>query len=128
MPRRPLGSLGAMVRKKRGSRKLREVAKEIGIGAATLLRVENGRIPDITTFGRLCKWLEVDPGAFLGFERRASRSGIRPSLPVANLLVSAHLRADRTPDLKTIQALAKMILFAAKQQPAVEGPPEDGNA
>ena len=32
MPKRTLGSLGALVKNKRGARKLREVAKEIGIG------------------------------------------------------------------------------------------------
>jgi transcriptional regulator with XRE-family HTH domain len=61
MPRRTLGSLGAMVREKRGTRKLRDVAAEIGIGPATLMRVEAGRIPDVGTFGKICRWLGVDP-------------------------------------------------------------------
>src|SRR5437879_624521 len=70
MPRTPLESLGAMVKARRGERRLREVAAEIGIGVATLMRVENGRIPDVATFGKLCRWLDVEPGTFLGFEKK----------------------------------------------------------
>lgn len=128
MPRKPLSSLGAMVRQKRGTRRLREVAQEIGIGAATLMRVENGRIPDVTTFGKICKWLGIDPGTFLGFEPRSLPAEPRATGPAGSLKVSAHLRADQTPELQTIQALATMILFAAEQQPVVEGPPENADA
>src|SRR6266581_3880065 len=71
MSRQPLESLGVMVREKRGKKKLRETAREIGIGPATLMRVENGRIPDIETFGKLCHWLRLDPGSFLGFDSKA---------------------------------------------------------
>jgi transcriptional regulator with XRE-family HTH domain len=122
---RPLSSLGPMVRERRGTRKLREVAREIGIGAATLMRVENGRIPDVTTFGKICQWLEIDPGVFLGFERPGSFETAQA--PGAGpLQVSAHFRADQTPQPETAQALAQMILLAARTQPGIEGPPEDG--
>ena len=64
MPRRTLESLGALVKTKRGGKKLREVAKEIGIGAATLMRIENGRTPDIGTFGKIyangLKWIRMN--------------------------------------------------------------------
>lgn len=125
MPRRTLGSLGAMVRERRGTRKLREVAQEIGIGPATLMRVENGRIPDLTTFAKICRWLNVEPGSFLGFEPRESPSSASEAEPSRTLLVSAHLRADPTPKLETVQALAKMILFAARKQPTSQGDSED---
>lgn len=118
MPRLPLSKLGVMVRVKRGERKLREVAKEITIGPATLMRIENGRIPDVGTFGKVCRWLEVEPGQFLGFEPKseASRSGSLIAEPIA---ISAHFRADATPKPETVQALAKMLLFAMKNQPAI---------
>lgn len=119
---RPLSSLGQMVRERRGTRKLREVAREIGIGAATLMRVENGRIPDVTTFGKICQWLGMDPGVFLGFEKARSESGSG----AGPLQVSAHFRADQTPQPETAQALAQMILLAARTQPVIEGPSEDG--
>jgi transcriptional regulator with XRE-family HTH domain len=116
MPTRKLSSLGTLVRKKRGEKKLRETAREIGIGPATLMRVENGRIPDIETFGKLCKWLDLDPGSFLGFEREAGTASPEATLqtPVS---LSAHFRADRTPEQATVNALAKMILMAVHSQP-----------
>ncbi len=118
MARRTLATLGPMVKERRGARKLREVAHEIGIGAATLMRVENGRIPDVSTFGKLCHWLQVDPGSFLGFEQG------RPQQE-APLAVSAHLKADHVPHQDTVRALAQMILVASKRQPAPRETPDD---
>ncbi|HZT71432.1 MAG TPA: helix-turn-helix transcriptional regulator [Terriglobia bacterium] len=109
MPRRPLASLGALVREKRDKTKLREAASEIGISPATLLRVESGRIPDVVTFGKLCHWLGTDPSTFLGTEERPKTS----AQPAELVSMSAHFKADRTPKPETIQALAKMLLFAA---------------
>jgi transcriptional regulator with XRE-family HTH domain len=119
MPRTPLESLGAMVKVKRGERRLREAAAEIGIGVATLMRVENGRIPDVATFGKLCRWLEVDPGTFLGFERKRSAEG--PAL----VTLSAHLKADPNPNPETVRALAQMLSLVAKTQ-AQEASVDDG--
>src|SRR5947207_12102660 len=115
MPTRKLSSLGVLVRKKRGVRKLRETAKEIGIGPATLMRVENGRIPDIETFGKLCHWLDIEPGSFLGFEASQKQSAQLASSD-APISLSAHFRADRTPEPATVNALAKMILLAVRSQ------------
>lgn len=113
MPVRTLGSLGAMVRTKRGDRKMRDVAQDVGISAATLLRVESGRIPDVATFGKICKWLDVDPGSFLGFESKEEQI----SEPLS---FSAHLKVDSAPRPETVQALAKMIWFATKTQKATQ--------
>lgn len=38
------------------------------------MRVENGRIPDIETFGKLCHWLQIEPGSFLDFEVKDERA------------------------------------------------------
>jgi transcriptional regulator with XRE-family HTH domain len=113
MPPRPLESLGVLVRERRKSRKLREVASEIGIGAATLLRVEGGKIPDVATFGKICNWLQIDPGSFLGFEEQKKTS----AGPKDHLThVSAHMRTDATAHQTTLQALAQMILLARNSQ------------
>ena len=64
MSAKSLSKLGTMVRKKRGEAKLRDTAETIGISAATLMRVENGRIPDVATFGKLCNWLGENPADF----------------------------------------------------------------
>ena len=60
-----LQNLGTIAREKRGSRGLRTVASEIGTSAPTLSRIESGKMPDLQTFGKLCRWLGVDPGALL---------------------------------------------------------------
>lgn len=119
MPRRTLESLGALVRDKRGRRKLRETAAEIGISPSTLMRVENGRIPDVETFGKLCHWLALDPGSFLGFEPKQD-SGAVTAAPFTS--ISAHYKTDQNPQPATVQALAQMMLLAMRMQP--EGPVE----
>lgn len=128
MASRKLGSLGALVRKKRGERKLRETARDVGIGPATLMRVENGRIPDIETFGKLCKWLEVDPGSFLGFGREQSGRSSHAVSPDTPISLSAHFRADQTPEPATVSALAKMILLAVRSQHGSEILEDDEHA
>jgi transcriptional regulator with XRE-family HTH domain len=116
MPPRKLSTLGALVRKKRGVRKLRETAGEIGIGPATLMRVENGRIPDLETFGKICNWLEIDPGSFLGFSAQTETKSTDAGSGEPPVLVTAHLRAEQTPEAATVNALARMILLAIKSQ------------
>lgn len=120
MATRKLSTLGALVRKQRGERKLRETAAKIGIGPATLMRVENGRIPDIETFGKLCNWLKIDPGSFLGFQNNVASPSSQ-----AGVSLSAHFRADRTPEPATVNALAKMILLAVNSQHSSEVLQED---
>jgi transcriptional regulator with XRE-family HTH domain len=121
MPRRTLESLGRLVRDKRGSKKIRETAKEIGIGAATLMRIENGRTPDVGTFGKVCHWLGLDPGSFLGFE---SKQVLQPELPPQDTLteVSTHMRIDQNPQPATVRAVAQMVLLAMQNQSRREDP------
>ncbi|HVR10540.1 MAG TPA: transcriptional regulator [Thermoanaerobaculia bacterium] len=118
MTKRTLASLGPLVRERRGRRNLRETAAEIGIGPATLMRVENGRVPDVGTFGKICVWLGEDPGAFLGFTTGREQA----TLVEAPIEFSAHLRADRIAQPATVDALARMIRLAIAQQR--EGTPE----
>jgi transcriptional regulator with XRE-family HTH domain len=112
MKKRSLESLGRLVREKRGDKKLRETAAGIGISAPTLLRIEAGRTPDVETFGKLCVWLGIDPGEFLGSPDAKTRQGID-----SNLVITAHFRADGQPKPETINALAQMIVIASKMQP-----------
>jgi transcriptional regulator with XRE-family HTH domain len=105
------------VREKRLQRKLRETAREIGIGAATLMRIESGRIPDVATFGKICRWLKIDPAEFLGYDRGKGRS----PLPV----ITAHFKADRNPREETIRALAEMVLTVIRTQPGLSEPKDD---
>ena len=51
--------LGKIIRKYRVTSELtlRDVGKEIGIGAATLMRLEQGRDPDGQTLAKVLAWL-----------------------------------------------------------------------
>lgn len=100
--------LSKMIQAKRGRRGLRAVAQEIGeISASTLSRIEQGKIPDLDTFIKLCKWLDVSADHF-------TRDDDRVNFQDENTpeLVAAHLRADRTLDPQTAEALVTMIQMA----------------
>ena len=108
--------LAALVRAKRGTRGLRAVAQEIGgVSASTLLRVEQGKVPDLDTFARLCRWLGVSPERFIAGTVEPG-PGDKPFAASPNMstpeVITAHLRADRTLDPATAEALATMIRLA----------------
>lgn len=112
MTKSKLATLGGEVRKRRQNNTLRDTAKGIGISPATLLRVEAGRVPDVETFGKICKWLGTDPGVYLGFTSESDNAAVEASL----LTISAHFKADATPNLETANALAHMIMVAVRRQ------------
>jgi transcriptional regulator with XRE-family HTH domain len=97
-------TLGRKLVEARGPRGIREAAKEIGISPATLSRVERGNLPDLETFGKICKWLKIDPGHVLGVTQSPAE---RPTIAV-------QFRKDQALDPKTAQALARMILAAQR--------------
>jgi|ERR1700733_3880179 len=102
--------LGAMLRERRGGRGVREVAKEIGISAATLTRVEGGRLPDIATFQKICVWLQVNPADILDIPiTNAHAATPEPTV------VAFHPRADQTLTESAAADLAKLI-FVAHQE------------
>jgi transcriptional regulator with XRE-family HTH domain len=104
--------LAALVRTKRGKRGLRETAQEIGgVSVSTLSRVELGKIPDLGTFLRLCRWLGVSPDQFMSEALRDDPQEPAPAVSTPEMIV-AHLRADRTLDPHTAEALSTMIRLA----------------
>ncbi|CAG9185630.1 hypothetical protein LMG32289_06019 [Cupriavidus pampae] len=54
--------------RRRGERSLREIAKEVGVSAATLSRIENRMAPDLATFVKVCAWLGENPATFFDLE------------------------------------------------------------
>ncbi len=104
--------LAALVRTKRGKRGLRETAQEIGgISISTLSRVEQGKIPDIGTFLRICRWLGVSPEQLVSDAVHVDPQEPAPTVSTPEMIV-AHLRADRTLDPHTAEALSTMIRLA----------------
>lgn len=99
MPKISIENLASQLQGKRGSTGVRKTAKDIGISPATLSRVENGNMPDLETFSKICKWLQIDPGEILG---------INTQLPN----VTIEFRKDEAIKPTTSQALAELITAA----------------
>lgn len=97
-----LALLGEMVARKRGKVGIRATAREIGLSPATLSRVENGQLPDLANFTKLCRWLELDPASVLGFDPDDLN---RPT-------VAVHFRSQQTMAVETAAALQDLILAA----------------
>jgi len=101
--------LGKMLRDRRGGRGIREVAQEIGISAATLTRVEGGRLPDLATFQKICSWLKVNPAEILNLPVEESAT------PTDTLVAAVHLRADQTLPESAASDLAQLIRVAQRE-------------
>lgn len=97
-----LENLGRIVRARRGERGVRAVATEIGISHSTLSRVEQGHLPDLENYQKICAWLGLEVAAVTGIAR--SKSGA--TVP------QVHFRKKRLVSPETAHALAQMILAA----------------
>jgi hypothetical protein len=73
-------------------------------------------MPDLETFGKVCRWLGVDPGEVLRIKARESNTTEAP------LQVAVHFRKDQLIEPRTAQALAQLILAASRAMAANEGP------
>ena len=101
--------LAGMLKAKRGSTGLRDTAAEIGdISSATLSRIEQGKLPDVETFIKICKWLEVTTETFI-------ISNNEPKQVSSKDKILAHLRADRELDPDTMKMLTQVIDLAYKR-------------
>ena len=104
-----LAKLAALVREKRGGRGLRAAAAEADVSAATLSRVENGHVPDLDTFMKLSAWVGV---AADGFRLGRDELDAHSTPPATEQMLAAHLRADKTLDPRTAEALSRVIQLA----------------
>lgn len=99
--------LASMIKSKRGKQGLRDTANEIGdISSATLSRVEQGNLPDVETFIRLCKWLDVPTDTFVKGEVKSNFE-----LSEKEKLVY-QLRSSQELDKDTINAMITMVDIA----------------
>lgn len=98
--------LSSMIKSKRGKQGLRAAGKEIGISAPTLSRIEQGNLPDIETYVKLCEWLKVPTDYFT--------TTTEPSLNTQDEVV-ASLRADKTLPQETVESIVNFINLAYKQ-------------
>lgn len=107
--------LAALIKTRRGNRGLREIAHEIGdVSPSTLSRIENGKVPDMDTFLRICDWLHVSAEEFIKETQEPQENEIRTIDRI-----EGYLRADRELTPETADALAKLMKMAYKA--ATEG-------
>ncbi len=101
--------LAGMLKNKRAGKGLRAVAEEIGgISFATLSRIEQGKIPDVDTFIRVCKWMDVTTDTFIvGSSNEIKAISSKEQ-------VVAHLRAERELSKETVNMLIQVIDMAYK--------------
>jgi transcriptional regulator with XRE-family HTH domain len=99
-----IGEFAKLLKSKRGQRGVRAVALDADVSASTFSRVENGHLPDLETFAKLCKWIDRDPKDFLGL------ADTRDQLPERAAV--GHFKKKKTVSLETAEALGKLILAA----------------
>lgn len=106
--------LAALLKAHRGKKGLRIVATEIGgVSASTLSRVEQGGVPDLETYLRICRWLGVSSDNLGPLDENRSVMDGDGSKPTAEL-IEAHFRAEKVLPAETIEALSNMIKQAYK--------------
>jgi len=99
-----------MVREKRKNRGLREIAIEIGdVSISTLSRIEQGKVPDVDTFIKICKWLNISPETFINQNEQSFLKEENLTIPEK---IAIQLRADQTLSKQTVDALIQMINLA----------------
>lgn len=103
-----ISKLAALIKAKKKEKGLRIIAKEIGgVSASTLSRIDQGKVPDLDTFLKICNWLGISPNHFSkeNQERKTAKQGTEE-------IVEAHLRADSTLAPETADALVRMVRLA----------------
>jgi transcriptional regulator with XRE-family HTH domain len=99
-----IGEFAKLLKSKRGQRGVRAAALDANVSASTFSRVENGHLPDLETFAKLCRWINRDPKDFLGL----AETGAQPQRRAA----VGHFKKKKTVSLETAEALGKLILAA----------------
>lgn len=98
-----MAKLGALLREKRSREHLsiRQAAEAAGVSFSTLSRIESGSQPDLATFLRLCRWLEVEPGELF------LKGPTRPGGTIQE--VTRHLLADPALSTEAAEGILKIV-------------------
>lgn len=96
--------LAERIKLRRAGMGIREAALEVGVSPATLSRVENAKVPDLDTFGKICHWLGDDPAIYLGLQATSSTEH----------RAQVHFKKGAAISKDSAKALSEMILLAQK--------------
>jgi transcriptional regulator with XRE-family HTH domain len=121
--------LAQRIQEHRAGKGIREAAGEVGVSPATLSRVENGKVPGLETFSKICRWLGEDPAIYLGITP-AKASGHDPNTEASRLRKLMLDAAQKAITEKRIERLERafIMLFDALDDPywpgriSIEGP------
>lgn len=94
--------LGQLMLAKRNGRGVRAAAIDAKVSTATYSRVENGHMPDLATFAKICVWLDRNPNDFIGIEAAPRNDETEPA--------QVHLRKKKTVSKETAESLGALIL------------------
>jgi transcriptional regulator with XRE-family HTH domain len=110
-PRLDVASLIAALNAERDARGLswRKLAQEAGVHPSSLTRMQQGKLPDVSTFTALTHWLRLPGEQFLAGERIVGREKPHP-LAVASTL----LRGKREMTPQALKALDELVQAAFK--------------
>lgn len=95
--------LALRIQERRAGQGIRDTAREVGVSPATLSRVENGKVPDLETFSKICRWLGENPSVFLG---------IQPSPTLSTPTARVHFKKGAAIRKDSAKALGELILAA----------------
>ena len=111
MARVSLETFGTLVaeHRERTGLGVRAAAAAAGVTPSTLSRVENGYLPDINHFRKLCEWMKVDPSEVLGYKASAPKATEKPDSPVR-----VHFKKNSTVSHATARALGDLVMAADK--------------
>lgn len=99
--------LSSTIKTKRGKMGLRDAANEIGnVSSATLARVEKGNLPDVETFIKICKWLQVSTDTFV-IDKKVTNTKLSEKDKIVY-----QLRSSQELDKETIAAMVAMVDIA----------------
>lgn len=95
----------------------RELAREIGVNHSIFTRLSKGHRPDVDTFVTLTGWLGLSPERFV--------EGDEPAGPSEETMevISTYLRADRSLQPKSAQAIESVLRAAYEQLAERDGRP-----
>lgn len=87
----------------------RQLAHKAGVSPSTLTRMQQGKLPDVNTFGALVEWLGAPAEEFLTEGKSSGRQ--RPN---AFVLASTLLRGKRELSPQAREALDELVQAAVK--------------
>lgn len=85
----------------------RQIATEAGISPSTLTRMQQGKLPDVNTFGALVQWLHIPAERFMVPGSTTRRTAADP-MAIASTL----LRGKREVSPKAAKAIEDLVQAA----------------